>query len=442
MHIIRATCLTCLPFLISVISIPVSSAQETSIDLALAEQYFQEAQAICHEDNGRLWGVSLCGPLMFVEPGTRMIVANQSDAEGNLVKKGNVFVGRLPEKETIANTATRWAGVKWTMVIWPIPSNKQARVRLMMHELYHRIQDDIGLPASNPPNNHLDTREGRVWLQLEWRALRRALTTEGAESKQAIGDALTFRLYRRSLFPNSDSTERGLEMNEGLAEYTGVKLRGSPDPESVAYLAKQIETAESKQTFVRSFAYASGPAYGFLLDGSKSGWRRGLKPSDDFGALVQHHYSIKLPANLKVEAEKRGASYAGDSLRASEAERDNRRQKRLAEHRARFIDGPILVFQLTEKVSYGFDPNNVESLDDLGTVYPTLQVSDAWGILEVTGGALMILEGPRVSRVQVPAPADRSKRRVQGDGWTLELNEGWNLVPGARKGDYSVKQSE
>jgi hypothetical protein len=367
MHIIRATCLTCLLFVISPISSAVSSAQEPSIDLALAEQYFQEAQAICREDNGKLWGVSLCGPLMFVERGTRMIVANQSDAESNLVKKDNVFVGRLPEKETIANTATRWAGVKWTMVTWPLPSNKQARARLMMHELYHRIQDDLGLPASNPPNNHLDTREGRVWLQLEWRALRRALAAEGAESSKAIEDALIFRLYRRSLFPNSDSTERGLEMNEGLAEYTGIKLRGSPDLESVAYLAQQLETAESKQTFVRSFAYASGPAYGFLLDRSKSGWRKGLKPSDDFGALAQRLYSIKLPANLKAEAEKRSAKYGADSLSASEAERNNRRQKRLAEHRARFIDGPILVFPLTDKVSYGFDPNNVESLDNFGT---------------------------------------------------------------------------
>jgi len=442
MHIIRATCLTCLLSLISLISIAVSSAQEPSINLALAEQYFQEAQAICREDNGKLWGLSLCGPLMFVEPGMRMIVANQSDAESNLVKKGNVFVGRLPEKATIANTATRWAGVKWTMVIWPLPSNKQARVRLMMHELYHRIQDDLGLPASNPPNNHLDTRDGRVWLQLEWRALRRALEAEGAESSKAIGDALIFRLYRRSLFPNSDSAERGLEMNEGLAEYTGVKLRGSPEQESVTYLSKQLETAESKQTFVRSFAYASGPAYGFLLDRSKSGWRRGLKPSDDFGVLARHHYSIKLPANLKAEAEKRSAKYGGDSLSASETERDNKRQKRVAEHRARFIDGPILVLPLTDKVSYGFDPNNVESLDDLGTVYPTLRVSDTWGILEVTRGALMILEGPRVSRVQVPAPADPSKRNLQGDGWTLELSEVWNLVPGARKGDYSVKKSE
>jgi len=442
MYLIRLSCLTCLLFVITLISGAVSSAQQPSIDLPLAEQYFQEAQAICREDDGALWGVSLCGPLMFVERGTRMIVANQSDAESSLVKKGGVFVGRLPETETIANTATRWAGVKWTMVMWPLPANKQIRATLMMHELYHRIQDDIGLPASNPPNNHLDTRDGRLWLQLEWRALRRALETDGAESRKAIEEALIFRRYRRSLFPDSHSTERGLEMNEGLAEYTGLKLRGSPNPESVAYLVKQLETAESKQTFVRSFAYASGPVYGFLLDGSKSGWRRGLRPSDDLGELVQRHYSIKLPSNLKAEAEKRSAKYGGNSLSASETERDIKRQKRVAEHRARFIDGPILVLPLTGKVSYGFDPNNVESLDSLGTVYPTLRVTDAWGILDVTRGALMILGVPGVSRVQVPAPADTSKRKVEGDGWTLELGEGWNLVPGARKGDYSIKKSE
>jgi hypothetical protein len=432
-------------FLASFLSIPISaSAQQSPIDFALAEQYFQEAQAICRGDNGKLWGVSLCGPLMFVERGSRMIVANQSDAEGNLSRKGNVFAGSLPQKETIANTATRWAGVKWTMVVWPLPTNRQARARLMMHELYHRIQDDIGFPASNPVNNHLDTLEGRLWLQLEWRALKRALTTDGAESTKAIEDALIFRLHRRSLFPNSDSTERGLEMNEGLAEYTGVKLRGSSEQESVTYLARQLETAENNPTFVRSFAYASGPAYGFLLDRSNSGpsWRTGLKPLDDFGLLAQRLYSIKLPADLKGEAEKRSSRYAGNSLMASETERDNKRRKRVAEYRARLIDGPILVLPFTENGSYGFDPNNVESLGNLGTVYPTLRVSDSWGILEVTGGALMITEGSKVSRIQVPAPADPSKRTVHGDGWTLELGEGWYLVPANRIGDYSVKKTE
>ena len=45
----------------------------------------------------------------------------------------------------------------------------------MLHELFHRIQPDLGLMTISGNNAHLDTVEGRVWLRLEWRALARAL---------------------------------------------------------------------------------------------------------------------------------------------------------------------------------------------------------------------------------------------------------------------------
>jgi hypothetical protein len=130
-------------------------------------------------------------------------------------------------------------------------------------------------------------------MQLEWRALAAALTKPSADANRALEDAIVFRQYRRSLFKDSDVTERGLEMNEGLCEYTGIKLRGTPEEESVAYIVKQLETAEQTPTFVRSFAYASGPPYGFLLDRAGS-LAKGLKPSDDLGVLAQRAYSIKL----------------------------------------------------------------------------------------------------------------------------------------------------
>jgi hypothetical protein len=183
-------------------------AQNSPIDTALASQYFQEAQALCNRDNGRLWGVSLCGPMLFVDRKTRTVVANQADKEGILRKSGNVFVGQLPAKVNIANTATEWAGVKWTMVIFPLPEDKIRRANLMAHELWHRVQNDIGFPGSGAANNHLDTRDGRVWLQLEWRALAAALTNRGKQRRQAIADALLFRAYRRTIFPNAATEER------------------------------------------------------------------------------------------------------------------------------------------------------------------------------------------------------------------------------------------
>lgn len=377
--------------------------------------------------------------MLLVDPGTRMIVANQGDREGRLSSKGNVFVGRLPDEQGIANTATNWAGVKWTMIIWPLPTSEPARARLMLHELYHRIQDEIGLPASNPSNNHLDTLDGRLWLQLEWRALRRGLKQPGAEGRRAVEDALIFRAHRHRLFPQSAQSESGLELNEGLAEYTGVKLRGTPDSDSIDFIARQLESAESKPTFVRSFAYASGPAYGFLLDRSNAGWRKGLKPGDDLGALLAKALSIKPPAEIEQEATRRSVNYDGDALRASETERAKLRKKRLAAYRERFFDKPVLIIPLTKDMQYTFDPGNLEAVDESGTVYPTLRVTDAWGILTVSNGALVTREAGEVKRVTVSAPAEPGAWPLQGDGWKLELNEGWKVVPGARKGNYTLK---
>ena len=414
------------------------ASQEQGIDPLLAARYFQEAQAICAKDNAALWGVSLCGPLLFADPQTRRVVANQSDAEGKLSRQGNVFVGTLPPEMGIANTATRWAGVKWTMVMWPLPSAERARARLLLHELYHRIQDDIRLPATNPANNHLDGMEGRLWLQLEWRALWRALARSGAERRGAIEDALVFRARRRQLFPSAAESESQLEMNEGLAEYTGYKLRGTTDEVTIDFVARQLASSESLPTFVRSFAYASGPAYGLLLDSARPAWRKNLKPSDDLGVLLAGALAIKLPANLEPEAVRRSTKYDGEALRVIETERETARRERLASYRARFIDGPVLNIPLSKDVRYTYNPNNLEALDDASTVYPGVKVSDVWGILTVTNGAVLTREGGLIKRVTVSAPAQTDAQSLQGDGWTLELKAGWKLAPGARKGDYTL----
>src|SRR5262249_53468844 len=160
----------------------------------------------------------------FVDPGSHAVVANQADREGKLKAEGEVFVGLLPVDFPTANTATRWAGVDWTMVQWPLPVATKERARLMLHELFHRVQPPLGLQVPAPPNQHLDSRDGRVLLQLEWRALREALKQSGDAQRSAIEDALVFRARREQLFATARLEERALEMNEGLAEYTGVKL--------------------------------------------------------------------------------------------------------------------------------------------------------------------------------------------------------------------------
>lgn len=88
----------------------------------------------------------------------------------------------------------------------------------MLHGLFHRIQPELEFMAgmSDGSNEHLDTFGGRFWLQLEWRALRRAV-------------------------------------------------------------ASALAGAEGPHSFVGNFEAASGPAYGVLLDDLlplSAGWCR------------------------------------------------------------------------------------------------------------------------------------------------------------------------
>jgi hypothetical protein len=88
-----------------------------NIELPSAVEYLAEFETLCEEDAGNLWGVSFCGPILFVDPMTRTVVANQADAEGVLESRLGVFVGELPTEVGIANTATEWSGIRWTMLM-------------------------------------------------------------------------------------------------------------------------------------------------------------------------------------------------------------------------------------------------------------------------------------------------------------------------------------
>jgi hypothetical protein len=105
------------------------------------------------------------------------------------------------------------------------------------------------------------------------------------------------------------------------------------------------------------------------------------------------------------------------------------------------VDQPLLILPLSTAVKYSYNPNNLVGLGEIGTVYPTMRVSDSWGVIEVSKGALLIRDKGSAGRLQVPLATDLKARPLKGDGWILELREGWTLEPGERKGDYVLKTS-
>jgi hypothetical protein len=401
-------------------------AQE--IDLEAATRAIAERQVLCERDDGALWGVSLCGPLLIVDPASRSLAASQNTPRESLRREGGTFIGRLPEGVLVANTAVEWEGVRWSMVQSPLPTARREREALLMHESWHRIQDGLGLPPRSPNASHLATEFGRTSLREEWRALAAALTApRDADRRAAIRDALIFRAWRRRETHGAANPENQLELNEGLAEYTGRRLSG----QDARAVAAALADAEKQSSFVRTFAYASGPAYGYLLDRYGSQWRRQLSADSNLAFMLAAEANITLPDDIAHSARIAGSRYGLEEVVAQEKAAAYEQEAQAGRWKKLLVTGPVLHLKLG-RMKLEFNPNNLFPLPPYGTVYPTLQVIDSWGKLTVRDGALI---DEKWSGVTLSAP---SRGGLSGPGWTLELNPGWSMQRRGRRPDEFV----
>ena len=395
------------------------------VDQQRAQDYFKEAQALCERDGGRLWGVSLCRPMVIADMRTQTMATSQAPP-----------AGARPQVIGLVNAPIEWGGATWGAYAWDfmVGGSPRFRKELMLHELFHAVQPQLGLRVEALASEHLDTLDGRYWLRLEWRALARALRASGEPRRLAVGDALAFRQARRMLYPASVESERAAEITEGLAQYTGTVLAADSTADAITSALDQLVEAETQDSFVRTFAYTSGPAYGLLLDDSSPGWTRRVRSTDDLASLVMRALAVRPAADAMASA----ATYDGPALRASEQQRERQRQQQIVELRRRFVDGPVLVIPGTGSGS--FDSRGAVVIPDVGTVYfGAYRSSGRWGSLEAKNGVLVASDGG--SR-RLAAPVRRDTTTVAGDGWTFKAAADWVIREGARRGDYEVVQQQ
>src|SRR5262245_39419121 len=400
---------------LSLCSVSPAAAQ---VDPQRAAAYFKEAAAICQRDGGRLWGVSLCGPMVFADARTRTLATNQPRPAAE-------------QPLGFANAPIEWGGSRWAAYMWDFTTSlgdARARGMLMLHELFHRIQPDLGLITLSGNNAHLDTVEGRVWLQLEWRALARALSQSGEDRKRTISDAAAFRSARRAQFANAAENERVEEIREGLAQYTGTVAVAASQAEAVASALEQLAAAEQHETFLQQ-AYTTGVAYGILLDTASPDWRRRVHSDSDLGQMLMAALNVTPVANV-VEA---SARYGGMELRVAEQTRAGRARAVVLELQKRFVDGPVLL--VPSGGSGTFNAVGAAPIPGVGTVYvlPYRQRGE-WGTLEAMNGVLINDDGTR----RLPGPVRIDGATLTGDGWTVTVAPGWIVRSGPRSGDYQI----
>jgi hypothetical protein len=409
-------------FLLVLLSL--ASAAEAQVQPELAKRYFEEATKLCERDAGRLWGVSLCGPMVIFDPVTRTRATSQPEPEGPAPR----FAG-------FADGPVSWGGLLW--FAWPLymlpEKDADVRQQLILHGLFHRIQPELGFMQGmqgDGSNEHLDTLEGRVLMQLEWRALRRAVEASGSDRVKAIADALAFRRERRRLFPGAADNERRDEIREGLASYTGIAAWANSPADARRAAAAAAAGGELQTSFVGNFEAASGPAYGVLLDDLMPGWRRKLRATSDLGDLLAS--AIKKPPTTDLTAA--AARYDGATLRTAEETRDRAQQARVAELRRRFVDGPVLT--MPAGGSGTSDTRDSVGIPGVGTVFfHNFTRTARWGHLDANNGVLHSADG---TTLFVPVSGPLEGTTLRGDGWSATLNSGWVVRPAGRLGSFVI----
>ncbi|RKO70163.1 hypothetical protein D7322_18475 [Sphingobacterium puteale] len=384
----------------------------------------------------KLWNKDLYGPTLLVDPGTRKIYANEPDLEGGLQHSTNIYVGILPQEVNFSNTTLGWNGKRWAMIMLPLPENRDDRINLLAHESFHRIQPELGFKLNNANNNHLDEKDGRISLRLEFEALKKALAApDKKEVKKHLSSALFFRKYRYAKFEKAAANENLLELNEGIAEFTGIIVSGRDDDSTKSYLTKAMDRSLHNRTFVRSFAYQTIPSYGYLLFKQDKNWNKKINAKTDLTSYFMKGFAISVPSTTEKDFKRLALEYSGQVIFDEENARDSENKRIVKEHKIKFVESPHFEI-FFEAMNYSFDPRTIIPVENFGTYYPTTRITDVWGILTVEKGALI---SPDWKKVSLSLPTSIDNNLVKGEGWVLELKGNYTIGVDQQKNKYLKK---
>jgi hypothetical protein len=406
------------------------SCKETTPDTYLtpekATQYFKEVEEICNRDNGKLWGKNLYGPLMFIDRVSRKIIANKQDNEGLLKLKDGVYDGIFPKEQIINNTVINYGGTLFGVA--PLPNEEDSyRIRTRaIHCLFHSFQNGEGIKPSVFNLANMDKKEARLWIKLEWKALRKAINSTGDEKQLAIRDALIFRNTSRDLYSKNAPEETRFENYEGLATFTYTLISANSTEEYLARILENLDRVYTFNTYARSYGSIHGALYATLLYEKGFDFKSVRSDTVDLGNKVKELYKIGLPAIPRDVAGSLALNYGIDAIYKEEEQRMAQIKESIHERISTFTEMPVVFLEL-ESPYFDFEPEDIRSLDTLGMLYNSMRVSDNWGKLTVDAGGCLVSNNFKYLRITAKGFKEE-RNRITGEGWHLILNSDWELV--------------
>jgi hypothetical protein len=204
------------------------------VDQQRAQEYFKEAQALCERDGGRLWGVSICAPMVIGDAQTQTFATSQPPPDAPLPRLIGLLNGPIQWRDTL------WAALTWdTIANWPARTRGEAFV----HESFYIVQPHLVLNGPAGANEHRDSVE-----------LMRAL----------------------GVLPVADAAA-------AAARYGGAELRAAEEQREQQ---RQERIAELRQRFV------DGPVFVMPCGGSGTSNSLGAVVIPDAGTVYFHPYRL------------------------------------------------------------------------------------------------------------------------------------------------------
>ncbi len=400
-----------------------------------AKYYFSEVEKLCNEDNGKLWGENLYGPILLIDARTRKLYSNVQDKKGILKPKEDIFTGTYPREEVI-NYAKEFGGTLYAMAPIPEEEDYYRITSRCIHGLFHcfQIRKEIDTPDYN--TSHMSDRTARLWLKMEWKALERAIRTSEETRKQAVRDALVFRAARRELYPKYVQEENKFENYEGLASFTYMMLSTGSRDQYLKTLLEYYHRIYDFRSYTFSYGFVHGNLYAHLLNETGFDFSSINSKEFDLGEALRERYDLTLPGISRDIAGSLAFSYDVDLVKEEERQREEQLREGLRRRTAQFTERPVVILEL-ESPNFSFEAEDTDPVDTLGTIYQTIRVTDNWGKLAVEEGGCLV--SPNLSFLRVPAKnVKKEKQHITGDGWHIVLNNNWELVK--MKENYFVRK--
>lgn len=378
-------------------------------------EFFKEIDSIALKNNS-IWGESIIGPILLVDPKSRIFYSNTDPDKQHFTNSDTCYTGVLPPDIHIWNTTLNWKGKKWAMVMLPLSNIPKHAISVNLHELTHVFLSKKGFPNHYVDVSHLTEKEGRILISIELRLMKKYLSTNF--DTDYLREALAIRSLRYNKYIDGRVNENLLELNEGLAEYSGTLMSGLDKDEIAAFYSMLIDNYLNRDDYDRVFAYITTPIYGYAVKEIKESWCRGLSPDTDLTSLFIKEIGIVEGSDVYNEIV---SKYGFQDLILHEEDVEKQKIQITDSIRAKFISKPHFEIDFERMSITSLSPNTL-TLRDLGIFYDKARVTDDWGEITIESGFLL---SSNFKKGYLTFPSFVSRDSIVGDGYRLYLKSNY-----------------